>query len=169
MNSRAQTHRKARRPQLGSSSNLRPPRAATRAAAFRSLGDSLGRGSGSVAAVIERVEAGFPFDAFNAFQRSTKLPAETIAALVQIPSRTLARRKAAGRLRPDESERLLRISRVVDQAVQLFEGDRPAAMQWLQAAQPALGGHTPLEYARTEVGAREVEDVIGRLEHGAFT
>jgi putative toxin-antitoxin system antitoxin component (TIGR02293 family) len=48
----------------------------------------------------------------------------------------------------------------------LFEGDANAARQWLTAPQPALGGSTPGDYAATELGAREVENLIGRLEHG---
>jgi uncharacterized protein (DUF2384 family) len=35
--------------------------------------------------------------------------------------------------------------------------------------QKGLGGKTPLEYADTEPGAREVEDLLGRLEHGVFS
>lgn len=89
--------------------------------------------------------------------------------MVRIPARTLSRRKASGRLSPDESERLLRISRIVDQAVALFEGDHDAAMQWLQTPQPALNREKPLDFARTEIGAREVEDLIGRLEYGVFS
>jgi putative toxin-antitoxin system antitoxin component (TIGR02293 family) len=69
-------------------------------------------------------------------------------------------------LRPDESDRLVRAARVFSQAVGLFEGDGNAARQWLTVPQPALGGSTPWEYAATDLGAREVEGLIGRLEHG---
>jgi len=79
------------------------------------------------------------------------------------------RRKSEGRLKPDESDRLVRASRLFDKAVDLFEGDAPAATQWFKTSQPALAGQAPIQFARTEVGAREVEDLIGRLEHGVFT
>ena len=69
---------------------------------------------------------------------------------------------------PDESDRLLRASRVFGRALELFEGDPEAARRWLGLPQPALGGATPLAFARTEAGAREVEDLVGRLEHGVF-
>ena len=82
--------------------------------------------------------------------------------------RTLARRKSKGKLSPDESERLLRLSRVFELAVDLFEGDNAAALRWLTSPRKALEGNTPLAYARTEVGAREVENLIGRMEHGVF-
>ena len=103
------------------------------------------------------------------FQRSSGLSAAVIADLVRIPPRTLARRKSAGRLSPDESERLLRVSTLFAKAVALFEGDTGAARQWLASPKKALGGEVPLDFARTEVGAREVEALIGRLEHGVFT
>jgi len=119
--------------------------------------------------VIEQINAGLPYDAFEAFQQATELPVMTIATLVGIPQRTLIRRKKQGRLRPDESDRLVRAARVVEKAVQLFEGERAAAMRWLQTPQPALDGREPLDFVRTEVGSREVEDLIGRLEHGVFT
>ena len=51
----------------------------------------------------------------------------------------------------------------------LFEGDNAAALRWLTAPRKALEGKTPLAYARTELGAREVEDLIGRLEHGVIS
>lgn len=88
---------------------------------------------------------------------------------IEIPERTLARRRIAGRLGRDESERLLRLARVVASSIRLFEGDVDAAITWLKTPQKALSYNTPLSYARFEIGAREVEDLIGRLEHGVFS
>jgi putative toxin-antitoxin system antitoxin component (TIGR02293 family) len=59
--------------------------------------------------------------------------------------------------------------RILALAVELFEGDVKAAKKWLQTPQRALGGAVPLEFASTEAGAKEVENLIGRLEHGVFT
>jgi putative toxin-antitoxin system antitoxin component (TIGR02293 family) len=53
--------------------------------------------------------------------------------------------------------------------LELFEGDRDAATEWLTTAQPALGGSVPLDLAKSDVGAREVERLVGRLEHGVFS
>jgi putative toxin-antitoxin system antitoxin component (TIGR02293 family) len=76
-----------------------------------------------------------------------------------------ASRKEKGRLHPDESAPEIR-ARIFSQAVGLFEGDEEAARRWLTGPQPALGGSTPWDYAATEIGAREVERLIGRLGHG---
>jgi putative toxin-antitoxin system antitoxin component (TIGR02293 family) len=81
----------------------------------------------------------------------------------------MARRRREGRLLPAESDRLLRAARVWGLALELFEGDADAARRWLAAPSRALGGKPPLEVARTEIGAREVEQLVGRLEHGAIT
>jgi putative toxin-antitoxin system antitoxin component (TIGR02293 family) len=132
-------------------------------------GGSLGMKADAAIKVIEQVNRGFPFKFINNLQRSTELPLETIAEAVRIPSRTLSRRKAEGKLQPDESERLFRLSVLFERAVNLFEGDKAAAMQWLRTPQPALGGERPLDFARTEIGAGEVQDLIGRLEHGVYT
>ena len=61
------------------------------------------------------------------------------------------------------------MSRVFARAIELFEGDDRAARRWLSAPQRALGGAVPLTLAKTEVGAREVERLVGRLEHGVFS
>jgi putative toxin-antitoxin system antitoxin component (TIGR02293 family) len=115
------------------------------------------------------VKAGFPYSALVRFQKATALSWNTIADLIQIPIRTMARRQTQGRLRPDESDRLLRASTLFEKAVELFEGDAKAATRWLQAPQRAFGGQIPLDLASTEIGTRQVEHLIGRLEHGVFT
>lgn len=130
---------------------------------------ALGLAGVALPRVIATLQAGLPFRRLEAFQRITAMPMDRLAALIGIPPRTLTRRKAGGRLGPDESERLYRIARLVDGAAALFGGDRTMAMQWLEAPARALAGHTPLQFARSEIGAREVEDLIGRLEHGVLS
>lgn len=116
--------------------------------------------------VAERVRAGLGYGAFEHFRRHGAFDAVELAGLVNIPLRTLARRRAAGRLEPDESDRLVRLARVFAQAVSLFEGDAAEARRWLATPLPVLGGEAPLRAATTDPGAREVEALIGRLEHG---
>ena len=87
---------------------------------------------------------------------------------MNVPRRTMTRRKSEGRFLPEESDRLLRAARLFGKTLELFEGDRDAATEWLTTAQSALGGGVPLDLARSEVGAQEVERLVGRLEHGVF-
>jgi putative toxin-antitoxin system antitoxin component (TIGR02293 family) len=119
--------------------------------------------------LVERVEEGFSFGELERLRQNVGLSREEISELVQIRPRTLDRRKKEGQLHPDESDRLLRASRVFGRAIALFEGDVEGALRWLSSSQRALGGAVPLEMARTEIGAREVEGLIGRLEHGVFS
>ena len=117
-------------------------------------------------ALDRHVRKGLAYTSFLRFQRNTSLSARAIAELIQIPTRTLTRRRSEGKLAPEESDRLVRASRIFGRAMELFEGESDAARTWLTSAQPAVGGMVPLELARTDVGASEVESLIGRLEHG---
>jgi len=136
---------------------------------FRLGGSTLGLTAVSPADLIQQLERGFSFKTLQALESRSGLAVSRLAEIVGIPERTLARRKVSRRLTPEESERLLRISAVFEDAVDLFEGDVAAAVNWLTTPRKALGDRTALAYARTEPGAREVENLIGRLEHGIFT
>lgn len=118
--------------------------------------------------MIDEILAGFSFKTLEIFSSESNLPVAEIATLIELPQRTLARRKVVGRLSSEESERLLRLSRIFEKAVALFEGNVDAAVAWLRRPKRALGDKSPLTYSRTEVGARQVEDLIGALEHGIF-
>jgi putative toxin-antitoxin system antitoxin component (TIGR02293 family) len=120
-------------------------------------------------ALLERVEAGFSYSVFERFQRNLDLPIEELATLVQIKPRTLARRREEGRLTAEESDRVLRASRVFGKALALFEGDADAARTWFSTPALALANRSPRDFSATEVGAREVENLLGRLEHGVFS
>jgi putative toxin-antitoxin system antitoxin component (TIGR02293 family) len=136
---------------------------------FRLHGSSLGLSAANSAELIRQLERGFSFKTLHVLESRSGLTLSRLASIIGIPERTLARRKASGKLTPEESERLLRISAVFEDAVDLFEGDVPAAVNWLTTPRKALGDRPPLSYARTEPGAREVENLIGRLEHGIFS
>ena len=114
------------------------------------------------------IEEGVRYALLGKLQKALRLPLKNLAQALQIPMRTLSRRREEGVFSPTESERLLRLASLYDMAVDLFAGDAEAARRWLAAPRPALGGCSPLEFARTEIGAREVEDLMGRLEHGVF-
>ncbi len=119
--------------------------------------------------LLDRVSAGFSYSIFERFQRNLDLPIEELATLLQIRRRTLARRREEGRLTAEESDRLLRASRVFGKTLALFEGDMDAARSWFSTPAPALANRTPQDVSATEVGAHEVENLVGRLEHGVFS
>jgi putative toxin-antitoxin system antitoxin component (TIGR02293 family) len=119
--------------------------------------------------LAKKVEAGFSFEALERLGKTTGLPLERLRIAVRIAPRTLTRRKKEKKLSPEESDRLVSVSRLLAQTFELFEGNTEAGMRWFQKPNRALGGQSPLEVASTETGAREVENLIGRLEHGVFT
>ena len=91
------------------------------------------------------------------------------ALAVSIPQRTLDRRMAHNEtLRMDEAERALRVARLLAKAREVFE-DREEAAAWFRNQLAILGGRSPLELCKTEPGAREVEQTLGRIEHGVFS
>lgn len=117
----------------------------------------------------DQVQQGLPFKSYRNLMRQMDLSSARLADLVQISERTLTRRRKAGRLKPDESERVLRYSRLFTMAVELFDGDPANARAWLSSGNRALRGRSPLEAGKTEIGAREVEHLIVRLEHGVYS
>ncbi len=119
--------------------------------------------------ILKRVEKGLAFTALERFQSNTGLSTGELAEAGVIALRTLHRRKEQGRLDPEESDRLMRLSRVFGKALDLFEGDVEAARQWLATPQAALGRKRPMSLTRTDVGAREVEALVDRLEHGVLS
>jgi putative toxin-antitoxin system antitoxin component (TIGR02293 family) len=91
-----------------------------------------------------------------------------VGSLVNINEKTLERRlKAHARLKPDESERVARLMRIISLAASVLESEAHAR-EWLNRPLRELGGRTPLQMTATEPGAREVERVLGRIEHGIF-
>lgn len=119
--------------------------------------------------LLKKVQDGFIFKVFEHLTKNIALSPRALAYVVQIPPRTLDRRRERGRLEPAESDRILRVSRVFAAAIGLFEGDAVAARRWVFQKQKALGDKKPLDLLGTELGAREVEALIGRLEHGVFS
>jgi putative toxin-antitoxin system antitoxin component (TIGR02293 family) len=116
--------------------------------------------------IFTQLRKGLPYSALERFQRNTGIKGAVLAELIQLPARTLARRKETGRLQPDESDRLMRVARVFGRALELFEGEPEAARHWLNSRQPLLGNLVPLDLAGTDIGAVEVEHLVGRLTHG---
>lgn len=117
--------------------------------------------------LITRIHQGFRFSELDALRERLGLSAREMSHLINVPERTLARRRQSGRLSPLESERVLRFERLFALVAEMLRGEE-GVQRWLKSPKSALGGKTPLEYADTEVGAREVENLIGRIRHGVF-
>lgn len=120
---------------------------------------------------VTRVKHGLPVREFDTLREMLDLTVEDLATRVGISPATLSRRRRepdGGRLDPEHSDRLMRYARLYWQAVQLLGGHEVSARGWLKRPARALDGATPLDFADTEVGGREVETLIQRLEHGVY-
>jgi putative toxin-antitoxin system antitoxin component (TIGR02293 family) len=122
------------------------------------------------ALMAAQVTEGFSVQTAFELGAALDISREQLATVIGIPERTLHRRlQHDERLRTDESERVWRVQRLFRKAAEVFESDR-RAREWFVSSHPkALGGKTPLEFAATEPGAREVENLLGRIEHGVFS
>ncbi len=119
--------------------------------------------------LLHLIRRGLPWKTLQRFVRNTGFTTDQIADFVDIPQQTLARRKREGRLTSQESDRLFRAARIYGRSLELFDGHRDAATEWLTGPKVALGGVPPIQFARTEIGACEVDHLIGRIEHGIFS
>ena len=117
---------------------------------------------------IEQIRAGLSFRAVQNLQKALDLPLERIAGVLGMSRATLHRRKIEGKIDTEESERLMRYERLLKKAEDVF-GDAASAREWLTHKQIGLGGAVPLDFAKSEIGAREVENLLGRLEYGVYS
>lgn len=119
--------------------------------------------------LIKMMEVGLPVRELTILQASLAVPAERLAPMLGISKATFHRSKGAGsKLNSAVSDRVVRFARLLGKAVKVF-GDLEDAKQWLNSSQFGLGGAVPLDYAKTEIGAREVENLLGRIEYGVYS
>lgn len=114
------------------------------------------------------VEAGLPYASLEAVMRKFGLARPDVSTVLRLPVRTMARRKREGRLDPDESDRLLRLARIAAEAARIL-GTEEKAVGWLRDPNIALGGEVPMDLLQTDIGARQVEEILGRIEYGLYS
>jgi putative toxin-antitoxin system antitoxin component (TIGR02293 family) len=124
-----------------------------------------GRAVPTSAELRARIKQGLPFRSLESVRERLRLSVPEAATVLHMPIRTMARRRQTRKLDAVESDRLYRIARVAAQAVSVF-GVEDKATTWLQRPNRALNGELPIRLLDTDVGARQVEDVLGRIEHG---
>jgi putative toxin-antitoxin system antitoxin component (TIGR02293 family) len=127
-----------------------------------------GQAIATVQRQIGSIQAGLSFRAVLNLQKALDLPLEKIATFLGMSRATLHRRKMQGKIATAESERLVRYQRLLEKAKNVL-GDTESAREWLTHRQPGLGNAKPIEFAKTEIGAREVENLLGRIEYGVYS
>lgn len=123
----------------------------------------------NTAQLIKVLEDGLPMTELTDLQTSLAVPVERLAPMLGISKATFHRSKERGeKLKPLVSDRVVRFAKLLGKAVKVL-GDMETAKQWLNSPQYGLGGAVPLRYAKSEMGAREVENLLGRIEYGVYS
>jgi putative toxin-antitoxin system antitoxin component (TIGR02293 family) len=119
--------------------------------------------------LAELIRKGLPASSVRTLAVKLSLGNAVLSRKLGIPLRTMTRRLSQrSRLTAAESDRTVRLARVYADAVEMI-GDKERAVQWLLTPNRALAGGRPLDQLDTDVGAREVEDVLGRIAYGVYS
>ncbi len=119
--------------------------------------------------LAQLVRKGLPAESVTSLAEKLHLGNRAVSRKLGIPQRTLTRRLSqASPLTPAESDRTVRMARVYAAAVEMI-GDREKAIEWLSTPNRALGGERPLDQLDTDIGARMVEDILGRIAYGVYS
>lgn len=118
----------------------------------------------AAASLVPVIRKGFPVATVQHLVNSGRLKAVEVDRVV-LPRKTLANRKRMGALTAEQSDRLLRVARIIVAAEEAF-GDAVKADAWLRRRTTALDGEQPIDLLDTEEGAREVETLLVRIGHG---
>jgi len=140
------------------------------------------------------IRKGIPWGVISHIKKEFNLPDEVIAQIIGVSCRTIARRRktvkipvkttrvavsgkprkrkanliALERLSPVESDRVYRFARIIALAEDVFE-DKEEALEWLKSPQYGLGGLVPFDMLQTDAGAREVEELLVRIDYGILS
>ena len=129
---------------------------------------ALGRALSSERDLREAIREGFPPAVVEELMRASGLTLKELASALDLSPRSLQRRRRTGRLARYESDRLYRLARVVALADECL-GDHERAVRWLKRPSRALGGLAPMAAIDTELGARQVENILGRIAYGGIS
>jgi putative toxin-antitoxin system antitoxin component (TIGR02293 family) len=139
-------------------------------AVIKELGgkQTLGRTLASENDMRDAIREGFPPAVVEELMRTSGLTLKELSGALDLSPRSLQRRRRSGRLARYESDRLYRLARIVALADE-FLGDHEKAIRWLKRPNRALGGISPVAALDTELGARQVENVLGRIAYGGIS
>lgn len=139
-------------------------------AVLRQLGGKrvLGRSLANDRDLQEAIREGFPHAVLGELMQASGLTLKELAGALDLSARSLQRRRRRGRLARFESDRLYRMARLLALARETL-GDGQRATRWLKRANRALGGVAPISAIDTELGARRVENILGRIAYGGMS
>lgn len=91
-----------------------------------------------------------------------------LAPLLQLSESTLHRLRRQTTLEGPTAERVELLTAIIQRGLRVYGGDEQALRDWLSYPLGELDGRTPLQTLTTIAGFTQVDDVLGRIEHGIF-
>lgn len=123
------------------------------------------KATSSPLAWVVAIRKGFPIAALDSLRQNIGATNSELTQALGTSVRSLAARRHKGVLTPSESERLLRLAKVIVRAESVFD-DVDNGLAWLREPNISLGGVAPISLLDTELGSELVTDVLGRIEYG---
>ena len=115
---------------------------------------------------VKAIRAGLPARAFVGVAEALNLTVDELAGILGVSPRTIRdQRKKLSRLSSENTEKLVRIARIQQQARKVFSTNEAVA-GWLTSPAPALDGAKPIDLLDTDLGAREVESILNGIAYG---
>lgn len=118
--------------------------------------------------LAEAVDEGFAFQVLEHVFASDDLEPAEAYELVGSRRTLMRKKKDRKHLSSTESDRLARVIRMIARTEEAL-GDRDKARRWLRKTNRSLGGRRPLDLLGSDAGARMVERILGRIEHGVYS
>jgi putative toxin-antitoxin system antitoxin component (TIGR02293 family) len=115
--------------------------------------------------LVEDIRGGFVFAQVAALAKEAGVALAELVEFGIIPRRTFTHSKQNQRFTATQSARLARFFRIQQKAKGTF-GSEERAMQWLKRPTEPLQNNAPVSLLDTEEGARLVEDLLTRIDHG---
>ena len=119
-----------------------------------------------LASVENVIAEGIPVEEFDSLKDSLGVSKRVLAESIGISSRTISRRK--DRLEPSESEKLLRVGQVYALALHTLKNEA-SVRKWMITPKKVFNDRTPLSLCKTEFGAAEVKQILGRVEDVVYS
>lgn len=122
---------------------------------------------GEIGDDIREIKLGYAIDRFESLKKGFGVNGETLSRIASISLATMHRRKISGRFTANESEKLYRLQKLYETALEVLETEENVKA-WFNTRQIVFENKTPIEYADTLPGSDEVENVLRRMEHGVI-
>jgi putative toxin-antitoxin system antitoxin component (TIGR02293 family) len=130
------------------------------------VGEILGITVGSDQEIVRLVENKLPLGTLAGLMRHG-ISREEVYSLIIHPRTLKHRRSRRQPLSMEESERAVRVGRILATARTVL-GDEGAALNWLRAPKKRFEGRSPMQMLPTEVGGRLVEEMLIQIDEGMF-